>query len=135
MTVFVDTSAVIAYLNGDDSHHPTAARVMQTIVQQETMLVTTNYTLLETTALLQRRLGLAALKDFQDAIVPLLTVVWVDEALHNLAITAVLTANRRQLSLVDCTSFILCRQRGIHQVFAFDQHFAEQGFSLVSGLQ
>mgnify|MGYP002624877885 FL=1 len=132
MSIFVDTSAFIAYLNRDDRYHATAIRTMQAVAQQETQLISTSYTLLETTALIQRRLGLPALQDFQDAIVPLLTVVWVDAALHELGITAVLTANRRELSLVDCISFIICRQRHIEQVLAFDQHFAEQGFNLLT---
>jgi uncharacterized protein len=131
MSTFVDTSAFVAYFNRDDQHHVIAASVMQALAQEESLLVTTNYTMLETTALLQRRLGLAALQDFQEAIVPFLTVTWVDAALHDLGVTAVLTANRRQLSLVDCISFIVCRRQGIQQVFAFDQHFAEQGFTLL----
>jgi len=131
MTVFVDTSAFLAYLNRDDQNHLAAARIMPAVAQDGTQLITTNYTLLETTALLQRRLGLAALQDFQDAVVPLLTIIWVDKALHDQGLTAVLTANRRQLSLVDCISFVVCRQHSIQQVFAFDQHFAEQGFALL----
>lgn len=131
MSTFVDTSAIIAYFNRDDQHHAIAASVMQALAQEKSLLVTTNYTILETTALLQRRLGLAALQDFQEAVVPFLTVIWVDTVLHNLGVTAVLTANRRQLSLVDCISFIVCRRQGIQQVFAFDQHFAEQGFALL----
>jgi predicted nucleic acid-binding protein len=131
MSIFVDTSAFVAYLNRDDQNHATAAKVMETLVQEKSLLVTTNYTLLETTALLQRRLGLTALQDFQEVVVPLLTITWVDAALHDLGVTAVLTANRRQLSLVDCISFVVCRRQGIQQVFAFDQHFAEQGFTLL----
>ncbi len=42
--------------------------------------------------------------------------------------SALLAANRRQLSLVDCVSFVVCRQRQLEQVFAFDTHFSEQGF-------
>lgn len=130
MSVFIDTSAFMAYFNRDDRHHAAAARIMPAVAQRETELVTTNYVLLETTALLQRRLGLAALQDFQDAIAPLLTVIWVDAAVHELGVTAVLTANRRQLSLVDCISFAVCRRHGIQRVLAFDPHFAEQGFTL-----
>ena len=37
----------------------------------------------------------------------------------------------RQLSLVDCTSFVVMRQIGIDDVFAFDRHFAEQGFTVL----
>ncbi|KAA3665445.1 MAG: hypothetical protein DWQ04_00570, partial [Chloroflexi bacterium] len=72
------------------------------------------------------------LQDFQKIMVPLLDIIWVDAALHAEGITAVLTANRRYLSLVDCISFIECRRQSVQKVFTFDQHFAEQGFTLAS---
>jgi uncharacterized protein len=63
--------------------------------------------------------------------VPLLNVYWVQPERHNLVVTALLSANRRQLSLVDCTSFVVMRELRIDRVFAFDHHFAEQGFTLL----
>jgi len=44
----------------------------------------------------------------------------------------VLAANRRQLSLVDCVSFAAMRESGIEHYFAFDEHFDEQGFTMVT---
>lgn len=129
MSVFVDTSALFAYLNQDDEQHAAAKQLIFKLVEEEETLVTSNYVLLETTALLQNRIGLAAVKTFEERIRPFLTIVWVDEALHHLALTAVLTANRPQLSLVDCVSFAICRKLRIQEVLAFDEHFTEQGFS------
>ena len=83
---------------------------------------------METFALLQNRLGMAAVKTFQDDVLPVLTVEWVDETLHQAGIAALLTANRRQLSLVDCISFEMMRRLGIKTAFTHDRHFAEQGF-------
>jgi len=36
------------------------------------------------------------------------------------------------LSLVDAVSFITMRQRNVAEAFAFDPHFEQEGFSLVS---
>jgi predicted nucleic acid-binding protein len=83
-------------------------------------------------ALIQNRLGMAAVKAFEDNIVPLLRIEWVDESLHRAGVAAMLTANRRQLSLVDCLSFETVRRLNIDTVFTFDQHFAEQGFTCLS---
>lgn len=44
---------------------------------------------------------------------------------------ALLAASRRKLSLVDCVSFEIMRTLGIKTVFAFDLHFAEQGFKSI----
>ena len=94
-------------------------------------LVTTNYVLLETAALLQNRIGLDAVRAFAADVLPILDVEWVDEPRHRAALESVLTANRRGLSLVDCLSFQVMRELGLEKVFCFDAHFGEQGFQTV----
>ena len=131
MTVFVDTSAFLAVLAADDEYHATAAAIWRQLVTDEEPLVTNNYVLVETLALLQRRIGLNAVHAFQAKIVPSLMIRWIDESQHHQATLSVLNANRRQLSLVDCASFQTMRQDSIARAFTFDQHFAEQGFELV----
>jgi len=48
-----------------------------------------------------------------------------------LADQAVLSANRKKLSLVDCVSFQVMRETGIRTAFCFDEHFREQGFDVI----
>jgi predicted nucleic acid-binding protein len=81
-----------------------------------------------TFGLLQNRLGMPAVRSFQADVVPVLKIEWVSEALHAAAISALLVANRRQVSLVDCVSFETMRILGLKQVFAFDPDFSQQGF-------
>ena len=81
-----------------------------------------------TFALVQSRLGLDAVRSLQQDVVPALRVLWVDAELHAAAATALLTAARRRLSLVDCVSFEAMRREGVRRAFAFDRHFAELGF-------
>ncbi|HHW41609.1 MAG TPA: PIN domain-containing protein [Syntrophomonadaceae bacterium] len=131
MKVFVDSSAFLAVLDADDENHPLARQVWEKILNAGAFLITTSYVLVETYAVVQRRLGMDALRTFHEDIVPLLQIEWVGEELHERGADAVLTANRRNLSLVDCTSFAAVRRLGIKQVFAFDRHFAEQGFELL----
>jgi predicted nucleic acid-binding protein len=45
--------------------------------------------------------------------------------------SALLAANRRSLSLVDCTSFEIMRQAGLDTAFTFDSHFRELGFKMI----
>jgi predicted nucleic acid-binding protein len=70
-------------------------------------------------------------RSLQEQGIPLLHVEWVDESCHQAGVTAVLTAARRQLSLVDCVSFQIMRQLGIRTAFSFDRHFEEQGFERI----
>ncbi len=129
MAVFVDTSALYAALDADDDNHALAVRTWRSLGEAGEAPATSNYVLVETIALVARRLGLQAVRDFQADFAPLLAVHWVDEPLHDLGVAALLTAGRRNLSLVDCVSFEVMRQQGLDKAFAFDPHFGEQGFA------
>lgn len=94
-------------------------------------MFSSNYVLLETTTLLQHRFGIEAVRLFESDILPVLEVNWIDDLLHKRAMSALLAANRRALSLVDCTSFEIMRQFGMDKAFTFDPHFREQGFELI----
>jgi len=131
MSIFVDTSALYAVLDADDENHEEAKRAWTDLITQEAHLVCSNYVLVETFALVQHRLGIEAVRTLQEDVVPVLHIEWVDEHTHHVGITAVLTAARRKLSLVDCVSFEVMRQLGIRTAFAFDPHFEEQGFERI----
>lgn len=131
MTLFVDTSAFFAVLDADDRNHKRAIHIWQKVLTTGTSLICTNYVLVETLALLQNRLGLPAVRSFQNDVVPVLRVEWVTEEVHSAAISALLVANRRALSLVDCVSFETMNRLGLKQVFAFDPDFTQQGFHCI----
>jgi len=64
MSTFIDTSGFIAMLDADDAFHAMAAKTWIDILTSQETLVTTNYVLLETCALVQHRLGMQAVKLF-----------------------------------------------------------------------
>ncbi len=133
MAVFVDTSAFYALLDADDGNHSRSAEIWRQIMaSDEQDVVATNYILVETFALLQSRLGLQAVREFQEDLVPVLSVEFVTPEIHRLGIAALLAASRRGLSLVDCVSFEVMRDLGIKSAFTFDGHFQEYGFSPIS---
>lgn len=129
MTVFVDTSALVALLDARDDKHVACGRLWRTLLQEDAPLVTSSYVLVETYALVQRRLGLDAVRVLTADFLPLITVDWVEEFIHGAALSALLTANRRDLSLVDCVSFETMRRRDITRAFALDTDFSTQGFT------
>lgn len=129
MSAFVDTSALLAILNAGDESHRRAAKAWRGLLEAAEDLVVTSYVLVETTALLQARFGLGATRGFQEDVVPVLHVEWVDADLHAEGMAALLTAGRRELSLVDCVSFACMRRLGLTRALHFDRHFKEQGFS------
>jgi len=101
MSTFVDTSAFFGVLDTDDEHHDPAVGLWTSVVAGGEPLVTTSYVLLETCALVQRRLGIGVLRRFCEEIVPILDVEWVGRDQHDAAVTALLAAGRKGLSLVD----------------------------------
>lgn len=133
MSLFVDTSALYAILDGDESRHTEVAAAWQAVTDDNRTLFTSNYVLVETFALVQRRLGFEAIHGFTNIFVPLLQPVWVNEELHAAAVASLLAAAQRGLSLVDCTSFELMRRHGLTDVLALDRDFARQGFNLLPG--
>lgn len=116
---FVDTSAIYAALDGSDEFHARAVKAWDKKIEEDYSLVTSNYVIVETSALLQGRLGMEAARGFTERVVPLMRVEWVDEETHCEAATAYLLASRKRLSLTDCTSFIIMRRLGLNEALAF----------------
>ena len=129
--VFADTSALFALLDGKDINHVPAERAFARLRARQAALVSTSFVLVETYALVGRRLGLGAVQSLREDLAPLLDVVWVDLALYNAGLDLLLERRKRLLSLVDAVSFVAMRQAEVSEAFAFDPHFAQEGFALV----
>jgi uncharacterized protein len=127
VTVFVDTSALLAILDEDDQYHREAAETFRALLVT-TELVTHNYVEVECLALARRRLGRGAVVQLTDNIFPALMTIWVDEPLHRAALAAQRAAGS-STSLVDQVSFEVMRREGIGTAFAFDTDFEAHGFA------
>jgi len=127
--VLVDTSALIALLNREDRYHDDATLVWRRLVLQDEPVICTNYVVVEAIALVQRRLGLAAVRRLLQDLIPWLSIEWVQPEIHEVAISALLAANRRGLSIVDCVSFEVARRKRVSAIFAYDRDFVEHGFT------
>jgi predicted nucleic acid-binding protein len=131
MSLLVDTSALYAILDADDSNHISAKETWISLLNKNEDLISTNYILVETFALVQRRLGIDAVKTFYQDVVPVLQIEWVSPAQHLAAINQLLATGHRQISLVDWVSFIIMRGLGIQTAFAYDSDFEAQGFECI----
>lgn len=129
--VFVDTSAFIAVLVESDTNHRSARRTFERLLTDSSPMMTHNYVVLETFAVLQTRVGLDCARSFELDIMPVVFTEWVRPEDHDIGVGAVLAAGRKKLSLVDCVSFALLRRLGVQHAFAFDRHFAQQGLKMV----
>ena len=130
--IFLDTSAIYAWADTADANHRASVRRLQAILESGEDLLTHNYVLVESIALLQSRLGLAAANKLANDSTAFV-VEWVDDHLHASGLRELERAKRRQVSLVDHISFLVMRRRQVTTAFAFDPDFVSAGFRLVDG--
>ena len=127
--IFLDTSAVYALADKADTNHMTAYNKFEDALKSGETFLLHNYILLESAALLQARLGLpSAILFLKDA--KSFEVEWVDLDLHEEAAKDLERIGKRGISLVDCTSFLVMRRKGVQKVLAFDPDFHNQGFTI-----
>lgn len=132
MNIFVDTSGLLALIAKNDYMHIRARENFKYFAEHNVQLITSSFVLVETAALMQRRLGLAALNDFNLKILPLLEVVWIDDNWYSRGIQRLMSQNSRDVSLVDHLSFEIMEALQIQTAFTFDKHFEENGFTLAA---
>jgi len=130
--VFADTSALYALLVAGDGNHAAARQIATALGKQGARLVSSSFVVLESVSLLQSRAGIDAVRLFRRAALPLLEIVWVDGGLLERAMSTLLAAGQRRVSLTDWTSFAIMHERSIRLAFAFDEDFARQGFELLA---
>lgn len=107
--------------------HVAAAGALATLLGAGERLVTHAYVVVETSALVQRRLPPPALRDLHRRLLPVVEVRAVAEDEHDRAVSALVAAPSGP-SLVDRASFEVMRAAGIESAFTFDRHFAAEGF-------
>src|SRR4029078_7086478 len=118
-------------LDASEERHPVVDRTWNDLLDTDEPLITTSYVIVEVIALAQKRLGMNAVRTLDADIRPILRIVWINADIHRAAMSAVLSAARRHLSLVDCASFEVMRRRGIRTAFALDRDFADQAFEII----
>lgn len=126
--IYLDTSGILAYLDADDECHESASRAWAIVIDSGAAFLMTDWVRLECWSLVQRRLGLEAVSDYHEIILKQCAIDGIDENRFDLLARQVLLTRRRDLSLVDLSSFDSMRRNGIKRALAFDKHFIEQGF-------
>jgi len=125
--IFLDTSAILALTDNRDLYHRDAVNHLAAAEEQGEAIVTHSYIVVESVALIQKRLGYdPALKFLHD--VEAFDIVWVDDSLHHAAVQAFETNRSHGISFVDAVSFEMMRRQGITRYIGYDQHFEQAGF-------
>jgi len=126
MKAFVDTSAFYALVSSTDRFHKNARGTYESLILDEIPLYTSSYVLVESIALIQRRLGYSILKAFVDSVTEVFSIIWVGEKIHSGAWDLVKQREGREFSFVDATTILIAKEIDAH-VVTFDDSFKEVG--------
>lgn len=133
-SVFVDTSFFKALLDHRDDFYKEASAISFVLEKNQTKLITTNYILDESYTLLRVRRGLEMAKKLRELVfsgdrgVQVVRVQAGDEAKGWI----LFLNNWSGLSFTDCTSFAVMKRLGLKEAVAFDRHFTQAGFKVIS---
>ena len=129
--VLIDTSAFYALRSVTDRFHDQARDAYERLIDREQELWTTSYALVETVALMHRRLGMEAIIAFEDwQGRSRLQVRWIGSRMHGVAWDRFMADEGRGLSLVDWTLATASREMSA-PIFTFDAGFAEEGLPVI----
>jgi predicted nucleic acid-binding protein len=123
--IFVDTSALIAFLDADDARHAAVVATFASLATEE--LVSHGYVVAETLAVTRRRFGLEATVAVIDDLLPAIDVMDVPPAEHAAALARYRASLTSAVSFVDLVSFGVIEREGIKAAFALDADFAITG--------
>ena len=126
MTLFVDTSGILALVDRDDPDH--AGMVDAFALGRTEELRTHAYIVVETLAVARRRFGASVAADIIDRVLPGITISMVDAELHAASVADFRDAIASSVSTVDRTSFAFMRREGIDRAIALDADFRTAGF-------
>ena len=128
--VLIDTSAFYALFSNSDRFHDRASLAYEGLRDRRWELWITSYTLVETLALLHRRLGFEVVSAFSEWWRSNLQVRWIDGPMHDAAWGRFMAVQGRGLSFVDWTTVVASREMDA-PVFTFDGGFANEGLPVM----
>jgi predicted nucleic acid-binding protein len=125
--IFLDASAIHALADAKDPDHACAKARFGQALQADEQILTHDYVLADSMALLQRRLGIeTAIRLTGDS--KAFEAEWVDDGLHDEAVAHLERTGKRGVRLADMVSFLVMQRRGVRHALAFDPDFAAEGF-------
>ena len=130
-TVFLDTVGLLALWDVSDQWHQSAEAAFLTITQQQTMLVTTAYVLLECGNAAARRTFRKDVCDLRDALELRDELIAPTNEEWLQAWAAYQGGEAGDAGIVDHVSFLVMKRIAIAEAFTNDNHFEAAGFKLL----
>lgn len=134
MKVFIDTGAFVAFIFKRESFHGRVMTQYGIYKQNRSQLITSTYVLDELFTRCVYRAGEHGAKLALDLIDKAianyeLTVLDVDQTVFNRARTSFLKFAEHKISFTDATTYVLCKDLRLDEVFTLDGDFKKIGLS------
>jgi uncharacterized protein len=128
--VFLDTVYAVALAAASDTLHEQAVALAEQLELNGTRLITTQAILLEIgNALSKQRYRMAAIEILASLESdPSVEIVSLTPLLYSKAFNLYKSRPDKELGLLDCISFIVMNDRGIHEALTTDEHFEQAGY-------
>jgi hypothetical protein len=128
--IFVDTSAWIALVDKDDSHHKEAASSYPSLLKNHRNLITSNFVIAETYIIILNELGHKLAIDFLEKLKasPRILKIYSNEDIEAEAEPILAKYSDQDFSYTDAVSFVIMKRQKIRKAFSFDKHFVIAGF-------
>jgi len=130
-SIFVDSSAWIAFFSARDQHHAQADRAFRRTAEAKRLLLTTNLVLAEIHRLLLYRAGIKAAGAALDRIEasPMVKIEFAGAGHHHAARIWLKQVSQHPISYADAVSFAVMEASGCKEALTFDHHFSLAGFA------
>ncbi len=130
--IIVDTGYWIALFDSRDTNHAVAKRNSK-ILLQSYRLYLTDFIVFETITYLNCSIGRhdLALRFLEKIKEPELTMVPVDEGIKREALELFKKYTDKTLSITDCVSFVIMKEKGVQKYAGFDDHYKQMGYTCV----
>ena len=128
--IFVDTSAWIALVDKDDSHHKEAASSYPSLLKNHRNLITSNFVIAETYIIILNELGHKLAIDFLEKLKasPRILKIYSNEDIEAEAEPILVKYSDQDFSYTDAISFVIMKRQKIRKAFSFDKHIVIAGF-------
>ncbi len=123
--VFVDTGAFYAAINRNDENHRAATALFNSATEDGWRLITSNFIVAETHALILARMGRELAVAWLRSIPA--NIIRVSKADEEKAKRIIFGYRDKEFSYCDASSFALIERLRIREAMAFDSHFEQYG--------
>lgn len=128
--VFVDTSALVALFDENDTRHKEAMQRLERIRSRRIGMVISDFVFGESITTTLARAGHRIAVTVGEYILnsAIVDFVWLDERIKRKAWEYFKKHDDKRFSFTDCTSFVLMKEINVKKYFAFDEDFKRAGF-------